>query len=359
MTTLSIATLFEGLPGGLLVTDTTSRVLYANRAVEQRTGYMVAEIIGKKPGELWGGRMPRSFYQALWNRLDREGQPFVGRFENVRKDGARINETLQIAPIKNAFGTTEYFVEIHPVLATSEEERSFHQGFLREAGEWHRDPSTWQRFFVSLGRKFFGDSVDEAIPPWTGAPGSLSGFVAQELILPTQMNLARRFEDAALIRSAQADPAAFAFLYEKYSSLLRHYFARRVGDQGESDDLTQEVFVRAWRALPRFRVTNASYYTYLLHIAHNILVDYYRGHDRSCTCQSETIDLMAGEAVFPDLDTLDTLLSTLSPTERSVMLLTYQDGYRAREVAEKLGKTENAIKLILSRSRKKLRDVLS
>jgi RNA polymerase sigma factor (sigma-70 family) len=71
------------------------------------------------------------------------------------------------------------------------------------------------------------------------------------------------------------------------------------------------------------------------------------------------LDEVMSEGETPDLETLDMLLSSLSAGERSVMLLTYRDGYRAREVAEKLGKTENAVKLILSRSRKKLRSVLS
>ncbi|TXH00170.1 MAG: PAS domain S-box protein, partial [Candidatus Moraniibacteriota bacterium] len=109
MTSLPLITLFDQLPGGLLVTDLTSRILYANQAVSQRTGYALPEIIGKKPGELWGGRMPRSFYDFLWQTIGREGKPFVGRFENKPKKGERRLETLQIAPIKNGGGVTEYF----------------------------------------------------------------------------------------------------------------------------------------------------------------------------------------------------------------------------------------------------------
>lgn len=354
MTSLPLITLFDQLPGGLLVTDLTSRILYANQAVSQRTGYALPEIIGKKPGELWGGRMPRSFYDFLWQTIGREGKPFVGRFENKPKKGERRLETLQIAPIKNGGGVTEYFVELHPEFASGERERYFHQKFLAEAGEWQKEPALWQSFFRFLQTAEKGNVFGEALQ----ATDSLATIIRDELVFPLQSRFSRRYEDGALIRAAQADGVAFALLYEKYIELIRLYFVRRVGVREEAEDLSQEVFLRAYRSLPQFRVTNASYYTYLLHIAHNSLVDYYRGQAKRSRAHQVSTDFLENEFVMPHLEILDSLLASLSSLERSVMLLTYRDGYRAREIAEKIGKTENAVKLILSRSRKKLHSAL-
>lgn len=355
MSTPSLTTWLDQIPGGLLVTDLTSRVLYANRSVEKRTGYSIAEIIGKKPGELWGGGMPRSFYQTLWQRIGTEGKPFVGRFQNQPKGKRRDWETLQIAPLKNLSGQTEYFVEIHPQLSSQEKEREFHRTFLSEADTWHQAPSPWQRFLNALQVSDVNKSPID-IPTYQQ---DLAQLIREELIVPMQAGLARRFEDKVLIQSAQRDPAAFAFLYEKYARLVERYFLRRIASEEEAEDLTQEVFVRAFRALPKFRVINASYYTYLLHVAHNLLVDYYRGLSKVAVQNHTALDEVMSRGETPDLETLDMLLASLSTGERSVMLLTYRDGYRAREVAEKLGKTENAVKLILSRSRKKLRSFLA
>lgn len=355
MEAVAFKTLVDTLPGGLLITDITSRVLYANEAVSRRTGFAVAEIIGKKPGELWGGHMPRNFYEALWHTIGTEARPFVGRFDNQPKGGERRLETLQIAPVKNISGITEYFVEIHPELSSFEAERYFHQKFLAEAGEWHRDQGAWQHFFNLLQASGQTDTGGDIFSP----QANLSEYIRDELILPTQARLARRFEDTTLVRAAQEDAAAFAFLYEKYIELIRQYFFRRIGTKEEADDLAQEVFVRAFRSLPKFHVSNASYYTYLLHVAHNILIDHYRRSTKSTVWNRESLELVVEEAVLPDLETLDTLLTSLSTLERSVMLCTYRDGYRAREVAERLGKSENAVKLILSRSRRKLRSVLA
>ena len=355
MSTLSLTTWFDQIPGGLLVTDLTSRVLYANQAVERRTGFSVAEIIGKKPGELWGGRMSYSFYQLLWQRIGDEGKPFVGRFQNQPKGKSRQWETLQIAPVKNQDGETEYFLEIHPQFRSEVQEHEFHRRFLSEAESWHQAPSSWQRFLEMLQ----SSDADKSLTIVPTRQLDLTQFLREELILPAQAGLARRFEDRMLVQSAQQDPAAFAFLYEKYGELVRQYFLRRLSSHDEAEDLAQEVFVRAFRALPRFRVANASYYTYLLHVAHNLLVDYYRGVSKATVQNHAALDEVMSEGGAPDLETLNMLLSSLSTGERLVMLLTYRDGYRAREVAEKLGKTENAVKLILSRSRKKLRSVLA
>lgn len=354
MTTALIA-LCDRFPGGLLVTDTDSRVVYANRSVERRTGYAIAEIVGKKPGELWGGHMPQGFYAELWQTIGIEARPFVGRFDNQPKAEVRRWETLQIAPLKDSGGTTRYYVEIHPELDSLAEERSFHRQFLAEAGEWHRAPEMWRRFLEWLSPETERMTLAETLAGET----DLAEFVRAELVLPTQMALARRFEDTTLIQAAQADPAAFAFLYEKYLALIRQYFCRRVASPQEAEDLAQEAFVRAFRALPHFRIANASYYTYLLHVAHNLLVDHYRSTARSPVWQSETLEAVAETGAAPDLENLEMLLVSLSPIERSVMLLTYRDGFRAREVGEQLGKTENAVKLILSRSRKKLRMALT
>lgn len=354
MLSAPIITVFNTLPGGLLVTDLTSRVLYANEAVAKRTGYAVPEIIGKKPGELWGGHMPRSFYTALWQTIGTEEQPFIGRFENEYKGGKRNWETLQIAPIKNRQGVTEYFIELHPAFQTASQERTFQQQFLHEAPQWHQEPSVWQHFLSLLQSSVSREGFETEV-----AQSDVAEFLREELILPTQAKLARRFEDTALIRAAQEDTAAFALLYEKYVGLIEQYFVRRMASRQEAEDLTQEVFIRAFRALPKFRIANASYHTYLLHVAHNLLVDSYRRSAKTQWWNRASFEEVVGETILPDLESLDTLLASLSPIERSVMLLTYRDGFKAREIAEKLGKTENAIKLILSRSRQKLRSVLA
>lgn len=350
METASLKNLFDVLPGGFLITDTASRVVYVNEAVAKRTGFTVGEIVGKKPGELWGGQMGKDFYQSMWRTLSVEQKPFVSRVENKRKSGDLIQDTLHIAPLKDVAGTIRYFVEIHPNQENFIEREKFGEEFVDRITNWHRDESVWKWIVKLLARQ----GTSQVTFPLK----DLATLVEEEFIAPTEKMFLRRFEDAPLIEAAKADPAAFAKLYEKYQLTVKGYFLRRLGEAFVAEDLTQEVFARAFRYLPSFRVTNASYLTYLLHICHSLLVNYYRKEANTPRFLSlEEVDGALETLSEPLQESVESLLKTLSATEREAMLLTYRDGFRAKEVGEKLGKTENAVKLILSRSRKKLRTI--
>src|SRR5581483_8085265 len=84
-------------------------------------------------------------------------------------------------------------------------------------------------------------------------------------------------DDASLIEQSKTEPAKFEHLYEKYADKVFNYFWYRTGhDWALSEDLMQETFLRAFQHLQKFRNRGYSYLTYLLNIAHNLLVDHYR-----------------------------------------------------------------------------------
>ena len=78
---------------------------------------------------------------------------------------------------------------------------------------------------------------------------------------------------------AQADRAAFDTLYECYSARLEGYCLRRLRDPHEAQDLTQEAFLRAWRALPTFG-GERRFYPWLSVIASNLCTDAMRRRQR-------------------------------------------------------------------------------
>lgn len=356
MNTPTLKSFFDILPGGLLITDTDSRVLYASRALERRTGFSVAEIIGKKPGELWGGQMGKTFYQSLWHTIGNQAKPFVGTMHNVRKNGSKNREQVYIAPLKDKRGVTRYFAEIHPEFSNEKSVSLFVQTFLNRAERFHEQGDALAWIVQSLGQQKDGSSVSVAPQLFSGHLASLTEVFRECLITPAEQSLVRRFEDAPLILAAQEHPEAFSVLYEKYFQSVQSYFLRRLfGDQSLAEDLTQEVFVRAFHYLPSFRLANASYYTYLLHVCHSVLMNYYRKQRQSpFSFSDERMAGMSDDASYEKKDDLRSLLAPLGEKEQIIMLLKYQDGLRVKEIAQKIGKTENAIKLILSRSRKRL-----
>ncbi|MDP2838400.1 MAG: sigma-70 family RNA polymerase sigma factor [Candidatus Moranbacteria bacterium] len=358
MKSLSLKDTLDHLPGSLFITDRESRVLYASAALEQRTGFSVAEIVGKKPGQLWGGKMEKTFYRELWQTIGTERRAFVGLVNNRKKSGARRDEHIFIVPICNRLGETEYFAEIHPDLAGRTAEEAFGREFLRRTETMIQDRDFFTWIIESLQKKKDGTLVRLDQSLWYGGFHDAAQFFRETLVTPMEQVFARRKDDALLITHAQENPEKFAALYQKYVVSIGAYFSRRLhGDSAVAEDLTQEVFVRAFRYLPGFRMTNASYYTYLLRLAHNILVNHFRTlHRQVMSYQHDgEMENFVAKSDHSGEDDMVTLLKTLGEKEKAIMLLKYRDGLKAKEIAALVGKSENAVKLILSRTRKRLK----
>ena len=86
----------EAASDQIVITDANGVILYANPATAVITGYKIEEIIGKKAGsgELWGGQMPKQFYEQMWHTLKRAKQAFLGELVNKRKNGLYIQQKL-------------------------------------------------------------------------------------------------------------------------------------------------------------------------------------------------------------------------------------------------------------------------
>lgn len=164
--------------------------------------------------------------------------------------------------------------------------------------------------------------------------------------------------DAELVKNAKQDKEQFEALYKRYIDKVYNYFWYRVGhDQDIAEDLAQETFVRAYHALSRFKVSQKSYLSYLLTIAHNLLVNHYR-KPQPISIEATGVDVP--EEIWSDIETKDNLRSIwraiqqLPAKERDILYLKYQKGYKVADMARIVGKSENAVKLTLSRARKKL-----
>lgn len=170
-----------------------------------------------------------------------------------------------------------------------------------------------------------------------------------------------QFDDRELIEQAKANPDHFEPLYTKYMGRIYTYFWFRVGFQKElAEDCMQETFLRAFKHIADFRERGISYFSYLLTIAHNLLVNYYRQNEHAKTVPLDEVD----EAVFDsmidehtkrtDSTVLWSAIATLSENERAILTLRYQKDLPIKEIATAVGKSENAVKLIISRAKRKL-----
>ena len=95
----------------VVITDRTGTIEYVNPAFTRVTGYTAEEAIGQNPRILKSGKHPRSFYQQLWNTIQR-GEVWYGEFVNRRKDGSLYWERASIAPVKDDTGRITHFVAV-------------------------------------------------------------------------------------------------------------------------------------------------------------------------------------------------------------------------------------------------------
>ena len=166
--------------------------------------------------------------------------------------------------------------------------------------------------------------------------------------------------DVDIIKRAKANSQIFEELYRRYADKVYNYFWYRTGHQKDvAEDLMQETFYRAFKHLSRFQIRGYSYLTYLLTIAHNILANYYRS--QKMIPMSELGDDFDVPAEITDslerkieAEALWRVVQDLSPTERDAILMRYQKEMPIKDISRVMARTENAVKLILSRARKKL-----
>ena len=86
--------------------------------------------------------------------------------------------------------------------------------------------------------------------------------------------MATTYNEPQLIRSAQlGDRQAFARLYEMNVDRVYHYLLGRMAEPADAEDVTAEVFIRAMKALPKYKDQGVPFVALLFRIAHNLWVN--------------------------------------------------------------------------------------
>lgn len=121
---------FDLVSDHAVITDPSANIIYANKAVERNTGFSKEEIIGRNPGDLWGGEMPKEFYEKMWQIIKIEKKPFVGEVKNKRKDGTEYWQEVHISPVLDERGEVRFFIGIEPNITERKEKEQFRDEFV-------------------------------------------------------------------------------------------------------------------------------------------------------------------------------------------------------------------------------------
>jgi len=160
-----------------------------------------------------------------------------------------------------------------------------------------------------------------------------------------------------LVLQAQAgNSEAFGQLYDAYMERIYRFVYFRVEDQQTAEDITSQVFLKAWSNLDRFSFNRTPYLAWLYTIAHNAVIDHYR--TRKVTAALDDVQLSQqdhAEVVENEIDltaemkSIKEALQTLTDDQQKVLTLKFIEGMSNTEIARHLSKREGAIRALQMR----------
>jgi len=173
--------------------------------------------------------------------------------------------------------------------------------------------------------------------------------------------------DKKWIKAAQAgSKKAFGKLIETYSDFIFHFLYDMTGNYDDAKDLTQDVFLRAYKNIKKYR-GDAKFSTWIYRIAYNLGIDHCRKQKRirqvdinkkdreisAMTRHSDTFEthIDVGEAI-------ETALQKLTDMQRMSVVLHHYQGLPMRDVSEVLGCSESTARVHLFRGLRNLRKML-
>ncbi len=157
---------------------------------------------------------------------------------------------------------------------------------------------------------------------------------------------------------ARLDERAFASCYERNARSLWSYLYRVTGKASDADDLAQDAFCRLLQANVG-GLGDEELRRYLFRIGSNLLADRWR----RASMEASWLDRLRGTTdshIDPEYDdSVSREFAALKPRERALLWLAYVEGESHRDIADALGLSEGSIKVLLSRARGRLRDLLT
>ncbi len=103
------ARVFASAQEGIIVTDADARIIEANEAYCESTGYDRSELIGQNPRILSSGHQEPAFYRAMWATLQQDGV-WQGELSNRRKDGSFYLQSTRIVSMPDRDGEVGYYI---------------------------------------------------------------------------------------------------------------------------------------------------------------------------------------------------------------------------------------------------------
>ena len=168
-----------------------------------------------------------------------------------------------------------------------------------------------------------------------------------------------------LVRAAKNnDESAFSEIYEYYITPIFRFVYFRVRNRFDADDLTQSIFLKAWKNLSEYRQKKNPFSSWLYAIARNTIIDFWRKKkewsiselgENTEKEEERTDEILEKEE---DLNEIKKAIGLLTEDQQEVIILKFIEGLSNKEISRILNKKEDAVRQIQSRAIKMLREYI-
>ena len=167
-----------------------------------------------------------------------------------------------------------------------------------------------------------------------------------------------------LVDAAKKDTRAFKPIYNKYYEIIFRFIYQRTGDETISTDITSDVFFKALQNLSRYEFRGLPFSSWLLRIAHNETIKYYKKIKKSRVVKLESKHLYHLTSEENDNMTKDfrpfllNALKKLKIEDFQLIEMRFFEGRPFKQIAEIVNKQESAVKMKVYRILEKLKVLL-
>ena len=157
-------------------------------------------------------------------------------------------------------------------------------------------------------------------------------------------------------RAVGYDADAFALLYDRYVDKIYRYIHYKVGMNAQAEDLTAQVFLKAWEGIGTYHVTERPFSAWLYRIAHNAVIDYFRTNHVAVPI--DDLPLEEKESTSPEViaeqhltsEMVKRAIGQLTGEQQEVIILKFLEGYSTEQVAHMIGKDQGAVRALQHRA---------
>lgn len=170
-------------------------------------------------------------------------------------------------------------------------------------------------------------------------------------------------EKSLIQRAKNGENEAFGELYDIYLPRIYRFVFLKVGRKQDAEDLTHQVFMQAWEHIGNFEFQGFPFGSWLYRIASNAVIDYYRTFKRTFDIEAIPKEVLARDPELEkNLDTnfsvelIRTAIGKLDHDQQNVVVMRFVDELSTKEIADVIGKSEGAIRVIQHRALKQLKE---